>query len=163
MTRRERRPKKDRRRNLRPELQVLIADDAKDLPIIATKKEGDVGFDLYVARETIVPPGATLPPTDLYCGVRVKLPKGTWGLLMFRSGTHGKYPSLRLCQAPIDEGYTGPLDPRVRNVGRKAVRIPRGERLVQLVIVPAVIPRAAVVDELPETERGTTGFGSTGR
>jgi len=142
---------------------VLIADDAKDLPIIGTRKAGDVGFDLYVARETVIPPGATLPPTDLYCGVRAKLPEGTWGLLMFRSGTHSKYPSLRLCQAPIDAGYTGPLDPRVRNVGSEPVRVPRGERLVQLVIVPAVVPRTIVVEELPETERGQTGFGSTGR
>lgn len=163
MSKRAKRPKKAGRRRLRTDLLVLIADDAKDLPILGTKKAGDVGFDLNVARETIIPPGATLPPTDLYCGVRVKLPKGTWGLLMFRSGTHGKYPSLRLCQAPIDEGYTGPLDPRVRNVGDEPVCVPRGERLVQLVVVPACVPRAIVVDELPETERGTTGFGSTGR
>lgn len=144
-------------------VQVLMSEDARHLPILPPRKAGDVGFDLHVVHETVVPPGAFLPLTDLPCGVRIKLPEGTWGLLMFRSGTYAKYPSLYLCQAPLDAGYTGPIDPRVRNLGNDPVLIPCGERLAQLVILSAVVPRIVLVDELPETERGASGFGSTGR
>jgi dUTP pyrophosphatase len=144
------------------DLLVLIAEDARDLPAPRVQLAGDVGFDLYVARETVIAPGAHLPPTDVYTGLRLKLPTGTWGLIMPRSSTHSKFPTLQLCSAPIDTGFSGPFGPRFRNVGTEPVVIPRGFRLAQLVILPAVVPRVRVVKALPATIRGSKKYGSTG-
>lgn len=130
-------------------------------PEFKPKREGDVGFDLVCVKDIEVPPGACLPPTNIPVETQCKLPPGTFAMYVFRSGTHNKYPMLRLCPAPIDNGYTGPLDIRVRNVSDKPVTITAGVALAQLVLYTSVVPEVREVNELPATERGDKGFGST--
>jgi dUTP pyrophosphatase len=97
-------------------------------------------------------------------GVAVAIPDGHAGLVLPRSGlasTHG----LTLANAPglIDAGYRGEVIVSAVNLDRsEAVKIARGDRIAQLVVVriPDVEPRWA--DELPDSERGDGGFGSTG-
>jgi dUTP pyrophosphatase len=62
----------------------------------------------------------------------------------------------------VDSGYRGEIKVILVNLGGATVRIDRGDRIAQLVVVPVVTQEFQVVDELPESTRGQGGFGSTG-
>ena len=122
---------------------------------------GDAGLDLASAVDVEVAPGGrAMVPT----GVAVAIPPGHAGLVLPRSGLASRM-GLTLANAPglIDAGYRGEVICAVVNLDRdEPVNIGRGDRIAQLVVVqlPAVEP--AWVDDLPATERGSGGFGSTG-
>ena len=143
-------------------LQVQRTRRAKRYALLHVSKPGDAGFNLVCVRRTVIPPGA-IAPTDLPTGIRVKLPEGFFARIEPRSSFYARYPTLLLCSAPIDNGYTGPLDPRFRNLGPDPVTVPAGEALVQLVLYPLVVPRVVEVGELPDTARGDGRYGSTGK
>lgn len=126
-------------------------------------RQGDVGFDLFVSEDTTIPPGVHHPPTDVPSGVQIKLPQGTFCHIDPRSSTYINYPTLRLCSAPIDENYTGPLNPRFQNMGTEPITIRRGERVAQFVIMPYCSPTVYVVEKLPKTNRGSKRYGSSGK
>ena len=97
-------------------------------------------------------------------GVAVAIPHGHAGLVLPRSGLASR-AGLTLANAPglIDAGYRGELTCAVVNLDpAEPVRIARGDRIAQLVIValPEVQPMWA--QQLPDSARGTGGFGSTG-
>ena len=92
------------------------------------------------------------------------IPEGYAGLVLPRSGLASKH-GLTLANAPglIDAGYRGELICSVVNLDRdESVKIARGDRIAQLVIVAVPEFRPAWVDELPPSSRGEGGFGSTG-
>ncbi len=121
---------------------------------------GDAGFDLYCAE------GATLKPGELGkipCGLDMQPPDGHWLLLVGRSSTLGR--GLLVHTTVIDGGYRGPMFVTVLNVGHRPAEIEAGERLAQIVPVGLVSSAITVerVDSLDPSERGSDGFGSTGR
>jgi dUTP pyrophosphatase len=122
---------------------------------------GDAGLDLASRIDAEVAAGErAMVPT----GVAVAIPDGYAGLVLPRSGLASRH-GLTLANAPglIDAGYRGEITCAVVNLNRTVpVRITRGDRIAQLVIVavPDVEPEWA--DELPESQRGTGGFGSSG-
>jgi dUTP pyrophosphatase len=122
---------------------------------------GDAGLDLCSIADVDVPPGErALVPT----GLSVAIPEGHAGFVLPRSGLASRV-GLTLANAPglIDSGYRGEIVCAVVNLDRtSAVRIERGDRIAQLVILalPRVEPK--LVGELPTSERGEGGFGSTG-
>jgi dUTP pyrophosphatase len=98
-------------------------------------------------------------------GVAVAIPDGHAGLVLPRSGLASRH-GLTLANAPglIDAGYRGEIVCAVVNLDRhEGVKIGRGDRIAQLVIVPVAGVKPEFVEELPPTERGDGGFGSTGR
>lgn len=122
-------------------------------------REGDAGIDLINAGSTlIIDPGAI---AHVPCGVSVKVPSGHFGMITGRSSTFSK-KGLLVPQSIIDEGYVGPLYVVAWNPGLVPIAVPTADRIAQLILVPYVTPVAELVDSLPETERGTHGFGSTG-
>ncbi len=122
---------------------------------------GDAGLDLRSLIDVEVKPGErALVPT----GLAVAIPEGHAGLVLPRSGLASRH-GLTMANAPglIDAGYRGEVICAVVNLDREqAVRIARGDRIAQLVVVaiPEVTP--VFVDELPPSSRGEGGFGSTG-
>ena len=123
---------------------------------------GDAGLDLRALADTEVAPGER---AMIATGVAVAIPAGHAGLVLPRSGLASKH-GLTLVNAPglIDAGYRGELICAMVNLDRdNTVRIAKGDRIAQLVIValPKVTP--AWADQLPSTERGADGFGSTGK
>ena len=131
------------------------------MPLPERAHPGDAGLDLRAAVDVEVAPGArALVPT----GLAVAIPEGHAGFVLPRSGLASKV-GLTLANAPglIDAGYRGEIVCAVVNLDRAApVRIVRGDRIAQLVVM-AVPPATAVeVAELPDTARGGGGFGSTG-
>jgi dUTP pyrophosphatase len=97
-------------------------------------------------------------------GVAVAIPDGHAGLVLPRSGLASKR-GLTLANAPglIDAGYRGEVICAVVNLDpNEAVEIAPGDRIAQLVIVAVPDVSPSFVDELPDSRRGTGGFGSTG-
>ena len=122
---------------------------------------GDAGLDLRANADAEVGPGErAMIPT----GLAVAIPKGHAGLVLPRSGL-ASFQGLTLANAPglIDAGYRGEIICSVVNLDRsQPVKIARGDRIAQLVIValPSVSPRWST--SCPPSERGEGGFGSTG-
>ena len=119
-------------------------------------RAGDAGMDLFAAEAIDVGPGErALVPT----GVAVAIPEGHAGLLLPRSGLASKR-GLTLANSPglIDAGYRGEVTCAVVNLGRTdAVRIARGDRIAQLVIVALPSVEAEWAQQLPESDRGEGG------
>lgn len=121
---------------------------------------GDAGFDLYVARDTRVPVDGFV---DVDLGISVEMPPGTWAMLTGRSSTIRRR-RLLVTQGIIDNGYRGPLYAGVQNFNEHCVDLERGERIAQLIPFQATATTITPyrVAQLSDTDRGTSGFGSTG-
>jgi dUTP pyrophosphatase len=137
-------------RRLRPEAELPSAQHA-----------GDAGLDLRSAVDVVVEPGErVMIPT----GVAVAIPEGHGGLVLPRSGLAAKH-GLTMANAPglIDAGYRGEVICATVNLDRDTpVKVHVGDRIAQLVVVALPTVEPTWVDELPGTERGKGGFGSTG-
>ena len=125
-------------------------------------KPGDAGFDFYTANseDIILQPGETkLIPT----GIRMAIPIGFYLAIVPRSGMSLK-TKLRVANAPgtVDSGYRGHIQIMVENIGEDPITIEPHTRLAQGLILPVYQAQFELVDELPESERGEGGFGSTG-
>ena len=121
--------------------------------------EFDAGLDLYSADNDVYisPRNSELFDT----GVHIQLPKNTVGFLKSKSGLNVKYGITS--DGVIDVGYTGSIVVKLYNNSDRSYRVRKGDKISQLVILPCLLPEMEVVDSLEETERGTGGFGSTGR
>ena len=123
--------------------------------------DDDAGLDLYVHGDYILGPGQTI---DLDLGVSIKSDEGFWTLLTARSSTM-RNKGLIIAQGIIDPGYIGPLYATAYNITDQDIEIKNGDRVAQLIVMPNYTEMCVLtrVDRLPETERGTNGFGSSGQ
>ena len=124
---------------------------------------GSAGYDLCACiQEPVV-----LEPGDSFAfptGLAAEIPQGLVGLIFCRSGLGVKHGvSLPNCVGVIDSDYRGELIVPLRNFGDKPYTVQPGERIAQLVIIPVCLPLLEEAEELSSTQRGTGGFGSTGR
>lgn len=137
------------------------------------KLKGDVGYDLHLLSDHLIDPGeyVKLPlgipgeeglddPDPLPLALRIAIPDWMWGTFCARSSLAAK--GLLVQQTVIDPGYRGPLYVFAHYVGKKSLELRAGSRIAQLVLFDSVTPPLTVVDELPDSERGANGFGSTG-
>lgn len=134
------------------------------LPIYASK--GSACFDLHSALDEIVVllGGATL---TIPCGLAFEVPKGFAMMIYSRSG-HGFNNDARLanCVGCIDSDYRGEVMVKlISDAGQldEGLTICPGDRIAQAMIVPVPAISWLVVPELSDSERGTGGFGSTGK
>jgi len=121
----------------------------------------DAGLDLRSAVDVEVGPGErAMVPT----GIAVAIPDGYAAFVLPRSGLASAH-GLTMANAPglIDAGYRGEVICAVVNLDRnEPVKIARGDRIAQLVVVAVPDLDPVWVDELPSSTRGEGGFGSTG-
>ena len=129
------------------------------LPRYAT--DGAAGMDLCAAAAAdLAPMGHALIPT----GIALAVPQGYGAFLFARSGLAVKHGiTLRNCVGVIDSDYRGEVMVGLVNLSDKDYHIQKGERICQMVILPIPQAELSVVEELPETDRGVGGFGSTGK
>ena len=119
----------------------------------------DAGLDLYsMEMATIFPGEAWIFDT----GVHIALEPGTYGKIESKSGLNVKHDIVS-CGGVVDEGFTGSIRVKLYNLGHEAYTFYPGDKIAQLVIMPYLTPELELVDELDETERGSRGFGSSGR
>lgn len=128
--------------------------------IMQPQKEGDVGMDLVVSEDFEIPPFGHFP-VNVPCAFNAKLPTGYWAEIRPRSSTATKLGVL-VYQSVMDTGYTGPWFVIAHSILGKTVKIEKGTRLAQCILHESKVPPIKFVDELPRTERGDTGFGSSG-
>ena len=130
-----------------------------DLPVPGYAHPGDAGIDLYADKYAIVTGETVLIST----GVAVAVPDGHVGLVCPRSGLSKHGVTVANAPGVIDSGYRGEVMVRLTTTSKNPYRVHRGDRIAQLLIIPIVRPEVNVVVDLDDTERGTGGFGSTGR
>jgi dUTP pyrophosphatase len=133
-----------------------------DLPLPAIAQSGDAGIDLLSAEDLFLAPGERAAVST---GIAIAIPEGHAGFVQPRSG-RALHEGLGLVNSPglIDSGYRGEIKVIVINHGRdEKIHIRRGEKIAQLVIQKVAPVELHEVDELPPSQRGEGGFGSTGR
>jgi dUTP pyrophosphatase len=143
--------------------RVLIQKLRSDAVVPRYMTPRAAGLDLSASIDgpiTLAPGQRALLPT----GIAIKLPEGYEAQVRPRSGLAREH-GVTLVNGPgtIDEDYTGEVIVLLINHGDQPVRVVPGQRVAQLVIAPVVQAELVEVDELPATERGAGGFGSTGR
>jgi dUTP pyrophosphatase len=141
------------------EILVQRLDDGVPMPAYA--HPGDAGADLCTSVDAVVAPGErALLPT----GIALALPPGHAAFVHPRSGLAARF-GVSLVNAPgtVDEGYRGEVKVCVINLDpREPVVFHRGDRIAQLVIQRVERAGFVEVPQLPDSQRGTGGFGSTG-
>ena len=139
---------------------IRLIDDAI---ITVYAKSGDAGADLVAAESVVLEPGGGR--ALISTGVAIAIPEGFAGFVQPRSGLALKH-GVTCLNTPglIDSGYRGELKVILVNTDPKeAFQVNKGERIAQLVIQKVEECDFQEVDELPDSERGETGFGSSGR
>lgn len=142
-------------------IRVKKLNDRAILPTYGSPEAA--GADLYACldQDVTIGPGETVfVPT----GLAMEVPKGCAGLIYARSSLgskRGLAPANKV--GVIDSDYRGQVMVALHNHGKTEQTIAYGERIAQLLITPVYTPGFAEVAELDDTQRGSGGFGSTGK
>jgi len=121
---------------------------------------GAAAFDLLAVGDWRIP---TMDRHVIPCGFSIEIPSGYAGMICPRSGLAAK-KGITVLNAPgiIDSDYRGEVGVCLINLGTADFFINGGDRIAQMLIVPAPERRLIVVDSLNETGRDENGWGSTG-
>lgn len=121
------------------------------------KYTGDAGYDLYAVEDVLLSIGI---PTIVHTGICLKTPEGYYSEIHTRS-SHGK-EGIRCHLGVVDETYHGEVCP-IMTSHFKEYRIKKGDRIAQLVFKKRIGVKFIKTDEEFTSDRGTDGFGSTGK
>lgn len=144
------------------EISVKRLKDGVKMPFYATS--GSAGLDLSAAIDepVVIEKGEIcMIPT----GIAISIPTSDYGAFIYaRSGLACKHGiCLANSVGVIDSDYRGEIKCALINLGQKSFTIEPGERIAQMVFMPVAQATLNEVENLDETERGSGGFGSTGR
>jgi dUTP pyrophosphatase len=142
-------------------VEVLIKRLDPELPLPERAHPGDAGSDLYVTSDTMIQPGER---AVVGTGVCIALPDGYAGFVHPRSGLAARC-GVTIVNAPgtVDAGYRGEIKVILLNTDtEQPVQFRRGDRIAQLVIQRVERPIFREVANLPGSQRGDGGHGSTG-
>ena len=131
-----------------------------DAVVPARAYEGDAGLDLTACERAVIAPGQR---ATVGTGLAVAIPEGHAGFVQPRSGLAMRH-GITIVNTPglIDSGYRGELRIILLNTdARQEFVVEPGMRIAQLVVVPVTSVEPVELEELPETERGVRGFGSS--
>lgn len=142
-------------------LEIAVTQLDPGLPLPSYAHPGDAGADLLTTVDVTLAPGErALVPT----GIAIALPEGYVALVHPRSGLAARH-GLSVVNTPgtIDAGYRGEIKVLLINHDlSEPIALRRGDRIAQLVIQRFERARFVAVDALPESVRGSGGYGSTG-
>ena len=121
---------------------------------------GDAGLDLSAAEAVILGPGER---AVIGTGLAVAVPEGHAAFVQPRSGLAARH-GITIVNAPglVDSGYRGEVKVVLLNTGDEPFAVDPGMRIAQLVVLPVAAAEPVEVEELPGTERGDRGHGSSG-
>jgi dUTP pyrophosphatase len=136
---------------------VRVSEDAV---VPARAYGGDAGLDLAASERVELAPGAR---AVVRTGIAVAIPDGHAGFIQPRSGLAAHH-GISVVNSPglVDAGYRGELKVVLLNTDREETfLVEPGMRIAQLVVLPVALPEPVEVDELPASDRGEKGFGSS--
>jgi dUTP pyrophosphatase len=143
------------------DLEILVQRLDPDLPLPSYAHPGDAGADLLTTVDVTLAPGErAMVPT----GIAIALPDGYAAFVHPRSGLAARH-GLSIVNAPgtVDAGYRGEIKVMLVNHDpREPIELRRGDRIAQLVVQRVELARFSEVGELPDSVRGSGGYGSTG-
>jgi deoxyuridine 5'-triphosphate nucleotidohydrolase len=116
------------------------------------------GLDLYSIEDLNMPP---LSRVHAHTGLSVAIPEGFYGRIAPRSGLAANH-GLDVLSGVIDADYRGEVICLLFNTGDLAIALPAGSKICQLIIEQIITPMPMWEENLEETARGASGFGSTG-
>jgi len=130
--------------------------------------EGSGGYDLFASEDTVVPSAtvSSMGRVDLGralipLGIAIELPIETVGRIASRSGLSVN-ANIEAGAGWIDSDYRGELMVELKNFSSVDFKIRQGDRIAQLILLPVTLAEFKVEQELGDTGRGQSGFGSTG-
>lgn len=118
----------------------------------------DAGLDLRSPFNITIKPRSKL---NIHTGVHIQLPEGCCGLLVSKSGLMANHDISST--GLLDEGYVGEIVVTLINHGFHEYQIEAGDKISQIVVIPVRYEDVEMADKLDESERGSNGFGSTGK
>jgi dUTP pyrophosphatase len=142
-------------------VQVLLSRIDPGVPVPSYATAGDAGVDLVTTSDVVIEPGER---AVVGTGVAIALPIGYAGFVHPRSGLAARV-GLSVVNTPgtVDAGYRGEIRVCLINHDlREPIELRRGDRIAQLVVQRVEHVVFTEVAELPDSERGTGGYGSTG-
>lgn len=141
-------------------INVKLLNDLAKLPTKA--HSADAGYDLYAAidKPIDIAPHSTV---KISTGLAMEIPEGTFGGIFARSGIATKR-GLRPANSigVIDSVYRGEIIVALHNDSYEVQTVEPGERIAQLIVIPFVNFDFNIVDKLTDTDRSSSGFGSSG-
>jgi dUTP diphosphatase len=141
-------------------VEVAFQKLRDDAVVPSRAYDGDAGLDLSACERVVLGPGER---GMVGTGLAVAVPEGYAGFVQPRSGLASRH-GLTIVNTPglVDSGYRGELRVVLLNTdAREAFVVEPGMRIAQLVVVPVASVDPIEVEELPESERGVRGFGSS--
>ena len=120
----------------------------------------DAGYDLRTIEDAVIPANSS---AIINTGCCVEIPKGFVGIVKGRSGMTFKNNTEACNAGVIDSDYRGEIKVKIHNLNSEPFEIKKGDRIAQMLVIPCLIESADKVDTLNNTERGTNGFGSSGK
>ena len=126
------------------------------LPTIANP--GDAGMDLYCTHTVFVP--ANQPPTVISTGIAAEINPNYWGLIKDKSSVAAK--GLHVGAGVVDGAYKGEIKVVLFNHSGSGYQFKAGEKIAQLILVPYVPVHIYETEVLNKSQRGESGFGSSG-
>jgi len=141
-------------------LKIKIKKIKENAIIPSYAHEDDAGVDLYSTEDYVLNPGQRVLVST---GVRIAIPLGYEGQTRPKSGLALNY-GISICNSPgtIDSGYRGEVRVIVINHGNEEFKIIKGMKIAQMIFNKVEKAEFEEVEELDDTKRGESGFGSTG-
>lgn len=133
-------------------------DEERGALLLNRAHSTDAGIDIRTPRSFLLPARSS---AIIRTGVHVELPPNTVGMLKSKSGLNIFHDIIG--EGVIDEGFTNEIVVKLYNLGDEPYQFERGDKIIQLVVMPVHYPDVVQVDEISGGERGDAGYGSTGR
>ncbi len=146
-------------------MKVKIKKLHPDAIIPKYAKSGDAGLDLVAVSCNVLEDSMTGEETKVVVdsGIAVEIPEGYVGLIFPRSSIKSTGVRLTNCVGVIDSGYRGSIKAYFDIIDSSLVYYEKGDKFAQLLILPYPSIEFEETQELTETERGASGYGSSGR
>jgi dUTP pyrophosphatase len=150
--------------NININIKTISQKVGQDIPLPYYATEGSAGLDLCACIDRpyfLQPYSRIVVPT----GIAIDIPdKNIVGLIFPRSGLASKYGiSLANCAGVIDSDYKGEIKCPIENKSNKIFIIKPGDRIAQLVLTPIYKATLSIIEDISSSDRGSGGFGHTGR
>ncbi|MBT3395063.1 dUTP diphosphatase [archaeon] len=130
----------------------------KEIMLPTYAHENDAGFDLRSAENSVLKPGER---RTIKTGIKLAVPEDMVGLIWDRSG-HAHNNGLHVLAGVIDSGYRGEVGVVLKNLGDSEFIVEKNMRIAQMLVQPIHRVKIEECENLGETVRNSSGFGSTG-